>query len=138
MYLNLSPKDIKVFSLSASSGDECLTLALKGQCQNQLKRRHAGPERLLGLGNGHSRLAGGAPRSGTITTSSGSRLVERTAGGLCEVHFLPMVVGVGDSNRTQRLRCVGRSIIVYWEKSRLSPNMLSYSIQKQNFQPLKS
>uniref|UniRef100_A0A3Q3XH39 Uncharacterized protein n=1 Tax=Mola mola TaxID=94237 RepID=A0A3Q3XH39_MOLML len=79
--------------------DECLTLALKGQCQNQLKRRHAGPERLLGLGNGHSRLAGGAPRSG-------NRLVERTAGGLCEVHFLPMVVGVGDSNRTQRLRCV--------------------------------
>ncbi|XP_030285288.1 uncharacterized protein LOC115588684 [Sparus aurata] len=78
-------------------GDECLTLALKGRCQNQLKRRQTGPERLMGNG----RL-----RSGTITTSSGSRLVERAAGGLCEVHFLPLVVGVGDSNRTQRLRCV--------------------------------
>ncbi|XP_041806922.1 uncharacterized protein si:ch211-67e16.11 [Chelmon rostratus] len=85
-------------------GEECLTLALKGRCQNQLKRRQAGPERLMG--NGHGRLAGGALRSSTITTSSGGRLVERAAGGLCEVHFLPLVVGVGDSNRTQRLRCV--------------------------------
>uniref|UniRef100_A0A3B4Z4L8 Si:ch211-67e16.11 n=1 Tax=Seriola lalandi dorsalis TaxID=1841481 RepID=A0A3B4Z4L8_SERLL len=84
--------------------DECLTLALKGRCQNQLKRRQAGPERLMG--NGHSRLAGGALRGGTITTSGASRLVERAIGGLCEVHFLPLVVGVEDSNRTQRLRCV--------------------------------
>ncbi|KAF3843464.1 hypothetical protein F7725_002313 [Dissostichus mawsoni] len=36
-------------------GEECLTLALKGRCQNQLKRRQAGPERLMG--NGHGRLA---------------------------------------------------------------------------------
>nr|XP_033472076.1 uncharacterized protein si:ch211-67e16.11 [Epinephelus lanceolatus] len=85
-------------------GDECLTLALKGRCQNQLKRRQAGPERLMG--NGHSRLAGGTLRGSTIASSSGSRLVERAVGGLCEVHFLPLVVGVGDSNRTQRLRCV--------------------------------
>ncbi|CAB1422536.1 unnamed protein product [Pleuronectes platessa] len=85
-------------------GDECLTLALKGRCQNQLKRRQAGPERLMG--NGHSRLAGGALRGGSISTSGGGRLVEWTVGGLCEVHFLPLVVGVGDSNRTQRLRCV--------------------------------
>ncbi|KAL3056041.1 hypothetical protein OYC64_018699 [Pagothenia borchgrevinki] len=76
-------------------GEECLTLALKGRCQNQLKRRQAGPERLMG--NGHGRLAGGAMRGSTITTSGGR---------LCEVHFLPLVVGVGDSNRTQRLRCV--------------------------------
>ncbi|XP_028250242.1 uncharacterized protein LOC114426800 [Parambassis ranga] len=81
--------------------DECLTLALKGRCQNQLKRRQAGPERMMGNG----RLAGGL-RSGTITASSGTRQVERAIGGLCEVHFLPLVVGVGDSNRTQRLRCV--------------------------------
>ncbi|XP_040912335.1 uncharacterized protein si:ch211-67e16.11 [Toxotes jaculatrix] len=85
-------------------GEECLTLALKGRCQNQLKRRQAGPERLMG--NGHSRLSGGALRGGSISTSGGSRLVERAIGGLCEVHFLPLVVGVGDSNRTQRLRCV--------------------------------
>lgn len=85
-----------VLSLSVSSGEECLTLALKGRCQNQLKRRQAGPERLMG--NGHGRLAGGAMRGSTITTSGGR---------LCEVHFLPLVVGVGDSNRTQRLRCVG-------------------------------
>ncbi|XP_068427925.1 uncharacterized protein si:ch211-67e16.11 [Clinocottus analis] len=81
-------------------GEECLTLALKGRCQNQLKRRQAGPERLMG--NGHGRLRGG----GAMAASGGSRLVERAAGGLCEVHFLPLVVGVGDGNRTQRLRCV--------------------------------
>ncbi|XP_068590296.1 uncharacterized protein si:ch211-67e16.11 [Cebidichthys violaceus] len=85
-------------------GEECLTLALKGRCQNQLKRRQSGPERLMG--NGHGRLAGGVLRGSAITTSGGSRLVERAVGGLCEVHFLPLVVGVGDSNRTQRLRCV--------------------------------
>lgn len=85
-------------------GDECLTLALKGRCQNQLKRRQAGPERLMG--NGHNRLASGALRGSSITTSGASRLVERAIGGLCEVHFLPLVVGVGDSNRTQRLKCV--------------------------------
>ncbi|TDH06541.1 hypothetical protein EPR50_G00114540 [Perca flavescens] len=85
-------------------GEECLTLALKGRCQNQLKRRQAGPERLMG--NGHGRLVGGALRGSTITTSGGSRLVERAVGRLCEVHFLPLVVGVGDSNRTQRLKCV--------------------------------
>lgn len=90
-----------------SSGEECLTLALKGRCQNQLKRRQAGPERLMGNG----RLAAGAMRGGTIATSGGSRLVERAVGGLCEVHFLPLVVGVGDGNRTQRLRCVGGSSI---------------------------
>lgn len=92
---------------SLSSGEDCLTLALKGRCQNQLKRRQAGPERLMG--NGHGRLAGGALHGSTITTSGGSRLGERAIGGLCEVHFLPLVVGVGDSNRTQRLRCVGGS-----------------------------
>nr|XP_020472758.1 uncharacterized protein LOC109969888 [Monopterus albus] len=54
-------------------GEECLTLALKGHCQNQLKRRQWQPWAI---------------------------------GGLCEVHFLPLVVGVGDNNRTQRLRCV--------------------------------
>ncbi|KAM7406946.1 hypothetical protein PAMA_002922 [Pampus argenteus] len=90
-------------------GEECLTLALKGRCQNQLKRWQSGPERLIG--NGHSRLAGAALRSGTISgpVSGASRLVERGVGGLCEVHFLPLVVGVGDSNRTQRLRCVDQA-----------------------------
>ncbi|XP_068186378.1 uncharacterized protein si:ch211-67e16.11 [Antennarius striatus] len=80
-------------------GEECLTLALKGRCQNQLKRRQTGAERLMG--NGHTRL-----RGGIITTGGGSRLLERAAGGLCEVHFLPLVVRVGDGSRTQRLRCV--------------------------------
>ncbi|KAF3694499.1 hypothetical protein EXN66_Car010175 [Channa argus] len=83
-------------------GEECLTLALKGRCQNQLKRRQTGPERIIGNG----RLAGGPLRGSIIASSSGSRLVERAVGGLCEVHFLPLVVGVGDGNRTQRLRCV--------------------------------
>ncbi|KAK6315493.1 hypothetical protein J4Q44_G00150220 [Coregonus suidteri] len=78
-------------------GEECLTLATKSRCQNQLKRRQSGSERLVG--NGRARKATVArPR-----VSPGR--VERS-GGLCEIHFLPMVVGVRDNNRTQRLRCV--------------------------------
>uniref|UniRef100_A0A3Q2YDH4 Si:ch211-67e16.11 n=1 Tax=Hippocampus comes TaxID=109280 RepID=A0A3Q2YDH4_HIPCM len=76
--------------------EECLTQALKGRCQNQLKRWQAGPERLME--QGHSWLVGGAPRRATFSS--------QVSGRLCEVHFLPLVVGVGDSNRTQRLRCV--------------------------------
>lgn len=87
-----------------SSGDECLTLALKGRCENQLKHRHTGAERVIG----NSHMTVGMLHSGTITTSGGNRFLERAIGGLCEVHFLPLVVGVRDSNRTQRLRCVGR------------------------------
>lgn len=70
-----------------------------------MKRRQTGPERLLD----NVRLVGGPLRGGTISTASGSRMVERATGGLCEVHFLPLVVEVGDGNRTQRLRCVGKS-----------------------------
>ncbi|XP_055727892.1 uncharacterized protein si:ch211-67e16.11 [Salvelinus fontinalis] len=78
-------------------GEECLTLALKSRCQNQLKRRQSGSERPAG--NGRARRATVArPRS-----SPGR--VDRS-GGLCEIHFLPMVVGIRDNNRTQRLRCV--------------------------------
>ncbi|CAL8342284.1 unnamed protein product [Arctogadus glacialis] len=61
-------------------GEECLTLALKGRCQNQLKRRSSTSQRLL-------------------------RNLERRAGP-CEVTFLPLVVGLRDSNKTQRLRCI--------------------------------
>lgn len=93
----------------ASLGEECLTPALKGRCQNQMKRRQTGPERLLD----NVRLVGGPLRGGTISSGSGSRLVERATGGLCEVHFLPLVVEVGDSNRTQRLRCAGESSAFY-------------------------
>lgn len=102
-----------------SSGEECLTLALKGRCQNQLKRRQASPDRIMG--NTHSRLGGVALRGGSITTSGGSRLLDRAIGGLCEVHFLPLVIGVGDNNRTQRLRCVGESsihcLVMYWSRN---------------------
>lgn len=71
-----------------------------------MKRRQTGPERLLD----NVRLVGGPLRGGTI---SGTRVVERATGGLCEVHFLPLVVEVGDSNRTQRLRCVGKFLACY-------------------------
>lgn len=74
-----------------------------------MKRRQTGPERLLDS----VRLVGGPLRGGTISTGSGSRVVERATGSLCEVHFLPLVVEVGDSNRTQRLRCVGKSSACY-------------------------
>ncbi|XP_028847648.1 uncharacterized protein LOC114797141 [Denticeps clupeoides] len=65
-------------------GEECLTLAMKTRCVNQLKRRRGRSD--------HARVR----RSGRA---------ER-GGGLCETHFLPLVVGVRDGNRTQRLRCV--------------------------------
>ncbi|XP_038157300.1 uncharacterized protein si:ch211-67e16.11 [Cyprinodon tularosa] len=79
-------------------GEECLTLALKGRCQNQLKRRQTGPQRLFGP----RRMAAGTLRGGT----AGSRLLEQAIGGFCEVHFLPLVVAIGDSSMSQRLKCV--------------------------------
>ncbi|XP_067116996.1 uncharacterized protein si:ch211-67e16.11 [Osmerus mordax] len=74
-------------------GEECLTLALKSRCQNQLKRRQTASDRLMGNVRTHRTSL---PQPGRV---------ERSAG-LCEVHFLPLVVGVRDANRTQRLRCV--------------------------------
>ncbi|XP_066497350.1 uncharacterized protein si:ch211-67e16.11 [Hoplias malabaricus] len=74
-------------------GEECLSLALKTRCQNQLKRRRSRSDRMVG----RARFRRSAvSRAGRVERSSG----------LCEVHFLPLVVGVRDSNRTQRLRCV--------------------------------
>ncbi|XP_041922867.1 uncharacterized protein si:ch211-67e16.11 [Alosa sapidissima] len=80
-------------------GEECLTLALKTRCVNQLKRQRSRSDRLVG----RSRMQRGA----SIAASGGSRpsRMERS-GGVCEIHFLPLVVGVRDGNRTQRLRCV--------------------------------
>ncbi|XP_062862722.1 uncharacterized protein si:ch211-67e16.11 [Trichomycterus rosablanca] len=74
-------------------GEECMTLALKTRCQNQLKRRRSRSDRSMARAR--------------VRKSAVSRLshVERSSG-LCEIHFLPRVVGVKDSNRTQRLRCV--------------------------------
>ncbi|MEQ2292867.1 hypothetical protein AMECASPLE_027194 [Ameca splendens] len=91
--------------VSPSLGDECLTLALKGRCQNQLKRFQTAPQRLFGS----RRVAVGILHGGT----AGSRLLERAIEGFCEVHFLPLVVAVGDSSWTQRLRCVGRSAVCH-------------------------
>uniref|UniRef100_A0A3Q0T689 Si:ch211-67e16.11 n=1 Tax=Amphilophus citrinellus TaxID=61819 RepID=A0A3Q0T689_AMPCI len=89
-YVDLNVTKKRCSHLDGIYLDECLTLALKGHCQNQLKHRQTRPERY----------------SGTINSSSGSLLLEHAIGGLCEVHFLPLVVGVRDSNRTQRLKCV--------------------------------
>ncbi|XP_042169115.1 uncharacterized protein LOC121843536 [Oncorhynchus tshawytscha] len=78
-------------------GEECLTLALKSRCQNQLKRRQSGSERLAGSGRA---------RRATVSRPRSSPGRMERSGALCEIHFLPMVVGVRDTNRTQRLRCV--------------------------------
>ncbi|KAF7216225.1 putative LOC107372614-like protein [Nothobranchius furzeri] len=77
-------------------GEECLTLALRGRCQNQMKHRHLSPGRLFGT----NRFAGRMLR-GEI----GGRLLDRAMKGFCEDHFLPLVVTVGDSSHTQRLGC---------------------------------
>ncbi|XP_054644345.1 uncharacterized protein si:ch211-67e16.11 [Dunckerocampus dactyliophorus] len=78
-------------------GEECLIHALKGRCQNQLKRRQAEPESLISH-HGRGWRLDGNPRGGIVSSS--------VSGRLCEVHFLPLVVAVGDSNQTQRLRCI--------------------------------
>ncbi|KAI5628050.1 hypothetical protein C0J50_8288 [Silurus asotus] len=69
--------------------EECMTLALKTRCQNQLKRRRSRSDRTQ-------------IRKSVVPRASHT---ERSSG-LCEIHFLPRVVGVRDNNRTQRLRCV--------------------------------
>ncbi|XP_052003887.1 uncharacterized protein LOC127658567 isoform X2 [Xyrauchen texanus] len=71
-------------------GEECLTMAVKTYCQNQLKWRRSRSDRMA------SRARRTMGRTGRVQHSSG----------LCEIHFLPLVVGVKDINRTQRLRCV--------------------------------
>lgn len=74
-------------------GEECMTLAHKTRCQNQLKRRRSRSDRTLGRAR--------------VRKSAGSRAshAERSSG-LCEIHFLPRVVAVKDSNRTRSLQCV--------------------------------
>lgn len=76
------------------AGEECMTLALKTRCQNQLKRRRSRSDRTMD----RTQI-----RKGSVSRASHA---ERSSG-LCEIHFLPRVVGVRDSNQTQRLRCVG-------------------------------
>ncbi|KAA0716054.1 hypothetical protein E1301_Tti012862 [Triplophysa tibetana] len=74
-------------------GEECLTMAVKMRCQNQLKRRRNRSDRMVSRARARRSTTG---RIGRMEHSSGH----------CEIHFLPLVVGVRDSNRTQRLRCV--------------------------------
>ncbi|XP_031433263.1 uncharacterized protein si:ch211-67e16.11 [Clupea harengus] len=76
-------------------GEECLTLALKTRCVNQLKRQRSRSDRLVGRSRVRRGISGGSRPSRTDRS-----------GGVCEIHFLPLVVGVRDGNRTQRLRCV--------------------------------
>ncbi|KAB5577228.1 hypothetical protein PHYPO_G00207490 [Pangasianodon hypophthalmus] len=74
-------------------GEVCMTLALKTRCRNQLKRRRSRSDRTMD----RTQI-----RKSAVARASHT---ERSSG-LCEIHFLPRVVGVRDSNRTQRLRCV--------------------------------
>ncbi|KPP70945.1 hypothetical protein Z043_110190 [Scleropages formosus] len=74
-------------------GQDCLSWALKSRCQNQLKRRQWPSERPGATAHMHEEAAAHSVKA------------ER-ARRHCEVHFLPLVVGVRDSNRTQRLHCV--------------------------------
>uniref|UniRef100_A0A3Q2DM86 Si:ch211-67e16.11 n=1 Tax=Cyprinodon variegatus TaxID=28743 RepID=A0A3Q2DM86_CYPVA len=97
-YLDMNVTKKRCSHLDGIYLEECLTLALKGRCQNQLKRRQTGPQRLFGP----RRMAAGTLRGGT----AGSRLLEQAIGGFCEVHFLPLVVAIGDSSMSQRLKCV--------------------------------
>ncbi|XP_065416516.1 uncharacterized protein LOC135974104 isoform X2 [Chrysemys picta bellii] len=67
---------------------ECLTLALRSRCENQTKRRGRG-----GQGTREAAEAGRARREEPLV-------------GVCEIHFLPLVVAAQDPKRQQRLHCV--------------------------------
>ncbi|XP_038277915.2 uncharacterized protein LOC119863467 [Dermochelys coriacea] len=67
---------------------ECLSLALRSRCENRTKRH--------GRGGQGKREAAGARRARR----------EEPLAGLCEIHFLPLVVAALDPRRQQRLHCV--------------------------------
>ncbi|XP_051870326.1 uncharacterized protein si:ch211-67e16.11 [Pristis pectinata] len=88
---------------------ECMTLALKSRCENLLKRRTSRTERQNAKERARKRLKGQAADS-RLKREDGSaggrsRREERLVG-LCEIHFVPLVVGQKDQSKEQRLRCV--------------------------------
>ncbi|XP_078085264.1 uncharacterized protein LOC144503989 [Mustelus asterias] len=88
---------------------ECMTLALKSRCENLLKRRTSRNERHNAKERARSRLKAQAARSSPNrelrNTGDRSRREERLVG-LCEIHFIPLVVAQKDVHKEQRLRCV--------------------------------
>ncbi|XP_048341090.1 uncharacterized protein LOC125426618 [Sphaerodactylus townsendi] len=66
---------------------ECLTPAQRSHCENQLKRRP-------GRGKGRSQQSAGRVRR------------EEPPVGLCEIHFLPLVVVAQDPKHLQKLHCL--------------------------------
>ncbi|XP_041057191.1 uncharacterized protein si:ch211-67e16.11 [Carcharodon carcharias] len=88
---------------------ECMTLALKSRCENLLKRRTSRNERHNAKDRAKNRLKAQAARSSlkreVRNAGSQSRREERLVG-LCEIHFIPLVVGQKDVHKEQRLRCV--------------------------------
>ncbi|GCC42919.1 hypothetical protein chiPu_0027103, partial [Chiloscyllium punctatum] len=84
-----------------------MTLALKSRCENLLKRRTSRNEQHNNKDRARKRLKAQATR-GSLTrevrnTSSRSWREERLVG-LCEIHFIPLVVGQRDVHKEQRLR----------------------------------
>ncbi|XP_062907502.1 uncharacterized protein si:ch211-67e16.11 [Mobula hypostoma] len=88
---------------------ECMTLALKSRCENLLKRRSGRAERPNTTERARRRPRGrvASSRRKREAGSAGprSRREERLEG-LCEIHFVPLVVGQKDENKEQRLHCV--------------------------------
>ncbi|XP_032880843.1 uncharacterized protein LOC116975626 isoform X2 [Amblyraja radiata] len=88
---------------------ECMMLALKSRCENVLKRRTSRAERQNARGRGRKRPVGpgggGRPRRESAGSAGRARREDRLVG-LCEIHFVPLVVGQRDENKEQRLHCV--------------------------------
>uniref|UniRef100_A0A6J0TKP5 Uncharacterized protein n=1 Tax=Pogona vitticeps TaxID=103695 RepID=A0A6J0TKP5_9SAUR len=84
---NISPRRCRSRDRLYLGSYECLTLAQRSHCENQLKRRP-------GRGKGRSQWPTGRVRR------------EEPPVGLCEIHFLPMAVTVQDPKHLQKLHCV--------------------------------
>ncbi|XP_053142872.1 uncharacterized protein LOC128340955 isoform X2 [Hemicordylus capensis] len=84
---NVSPRRCRSRDRLYLGSYECLTPAQRSRCENQLKRRP-------GRGKGRSQRSAGRIRR------------EEPPVGLCEIHFLPMVVVAQDPKHLQKLHCM--------------------------------
>ncbi|XP_054826061.1 uncharacterized protein LOC129323551 [Eublepharis macularius] len=84
---NVSPRRCRSRDRLYLGSYECLTPAQRSRCENQLKRRP-------GRGKGRSQRSAGRARR------------EEPPVGLCEIHFLPLVVVAQDPKHPQKLHCM--------------------------------
>ncbi|XP_043931164.1 uncharacterized protein LOC122804983 [Protopterus annectens] len=88
---------------------ECMTLALKNRCENLLKKRSGRSHRQGNKNRARRNPQLEEPEGSRNQEPEGSRnrvRREELLVGLCEIHFLPLVIGTKDPNKQQRLQCI--------------------------------